>query len=432
MTNRQFYESGNKKATEAVKADQEGRFSDAIYLYQQALIHYQTGLYYEKMPSTGRIITTHTEAYMKRVEELQFLLKANEVEPDNPISPQQQQHASQVMNNEMNNNDPDRENNQSIAEMQVKPNVTWKDIIGMSKIKTILYQSVILPREMPHIFVGNRQPSRSILLYGPPGVGKTEIAKALANESNMAFFVITSTDIINKYIGESERNVRRMFETIRQHRPCILFIDEIDSLCKDRSDSNDKTNTIQEFLTQMDGITNNLEGILFMGNTNRPWVLDDGILRRFNRRIYVPLPDLGERFELLQYYLSKNKDDVDSSITDEALLELSGEMQHFSGSDIKSFIHSAYQKTISLITDATHYKAIKDKDGQVFVIPCESNEPGAKSCLYSQIKDKTKIHAPSITIKHLKETMSICKPSVNLSYLEKYENWTKEYGEDAS
>jgi vacuolar protein-sorting-associated protein 4 len=437
MSNRQFYDSGAKKAELADRADKEGRYQDAIDLYYQALQAFQVGLRHEKMPSTTCIITKHTEAYMRRIDQLKLLQKEH---PEPPTSVLNHQKTSKTLKAGvvMTENDStlDEEacsdsSSPAVTQLGEKQCVTWQDIIGLEKVKAILHQSVVLPREMPHIFEGNRQPVQSILLYGPPGTGKTQIARALAYESQMAFFVVTASDIINKYIGESERNTRQMFETVRQNRPCILFIDEIDALCKDRENSGDKTNTVQEFLTQMDGITNNLDGILFMGNTNAPWLLDHGIRRRFNKRIYVALPSIEERLALLCYYLAKNVNDIGTPIENEPLLMLVEQMTHYSGADIKELIRSAYEKTLQCITEATHFKPAKQGE-EVVVIPCHSTDPSARPLLYSAIHDKSKIRAPALTMEMLQEAIRDCKPSVNEKDLEKYETWTRHYGENAT
>lgn len=438
MSNRQFYDSGAKKAELADRADKEGRYQDAIDLYYQALQAFQVGLRHESMPSTTCIITKHTEAYMKRIDQLKLLQK--EYPESSPPSLSNHQKSSRTLKTGVMTGNgsllgeeasSSGSNSSSVAQLDEKQRVTWQDIIGLEKVKDILHQSVVLPREMPHIFEGNRQPVQSILLYGPPGTGKTQIARALAYESQMAFFVVTASDIINKYIGESERNTRQMFETVREHRPCILFIDEIDALCKDRENSGDKTNTVQEFLTQMDGITNNLDGILFMGNTNAPWLLDHGIRRRFNKRIYVALPSIEERLALLYYYLAKNVNDIGEPIESNALLELVEQMVHYSGADIKEFVRSAYEKTLQCITEATHFKPARQGE-EVVVIPCHATDPNARPLLYAAIYDKSKIRAPALTIDMLQETIQDCKPSVNEEDLKKYETWTTHYGENAT
>ena len=131
-----------------------------------------------------------------------------------------------------------------------KPNVSWDDVAGLDNAKQSLQEAVILPSRYPELFEGQRKPWKGILLYGPPGTGKSFLAKACATEADAKFFSVSSSDMVSKYMGESERLVRTLFEMARENRPSIIFIDEIDSLCGSRSEGeNDATRRIKtEFL----------------------------------------------------------------------------------------------------------------------------------------------------------------------------------------
>merc|ERR1712227_1194362 len=175
-----------------------------------------------------------------------------------------------------------------------KPNVKWSDVAGLDAAKESLKEAVILPIKFPHLFTGNRKPWRGILLFGPPGTGKSFLAKAVATEANNStFFSVSSSDLVSKWLGESEKLVKNLFEVAREKKPSIIFIDEVDSLCSSRSDNGSESarRIKTEFLVQMQGVGNDNDGILVLGATNIPWVLDAAIRRRFEKRIYIDLPE---------------------------------------------------------------------------------------------------------------------------------------------
>ena len=181
------------------------------------------------------------------------------------------------------------------------PDVTFDDVAGMYEVKEVVRDKVIYPRLYPHLFKTFRKKSGGgILLYGLPGTGKTMIAKAIAKETGAKMFTVKPSDLLSKWFGNSEKNVRRLFNAARTERNAVIFFDEIEGFaCSRDSESDSMNRVVGELLTQMQGVTDgdDEDRILLIAATNRPWDIDSAFLRpgRFDERIYVPLPDKDAR-----------------------------------------------------------------------------------------------------------------------------------------
>ncbi|CAF0819758.1 unnamed protein product [Adineta ricciae] len=221
-----------------------------------------------------------------------------------------------------------------------RPHVKFDDIGGQEGAKRALEEAVILPVLRPEMFTGLRAPVRGILLFGPPGNGKTMLAKAVASEAKARFFNISASSLTSKYVGEGEKLVRALFAAARELQPSIIFIDEVDSLLTARKESeHDAMRRLKtEFLVQFDGVqTNNDDRILVLAATNRPFELDDAALRRFPRRIYIQLPDRSTRIQLLKHLLLKQEHDL----TGKDFERIANETDGYSGSDLTALAKDA-------------------------------------------------------------------------------------------
>ncbi|XP_063161979.1 spastin isoform X5 [Candoia aspera] len=220
------------------------------------------------------------------------------------------------------------------------PSVKFDDIAGQELAKQALQEIVILPSLRPELFTGLRAPARGLLLFGPPGNGKTMLAKAVAAESNSTFFSISAASLTSKYVGEGEKLVRALFAVARELQPSIIFIDEVDSLlCERREGEHDASRRLKtEFLIEFDGVQSSGEDrILVMGATNRPQELDDAVLRRFTKRVYISLPSEETRLLLLKNLLSKQG----NPLTQKELAQLARMTDGYSGSDLTALAKDA-------------------------------------------------------------------------------------------
>jgi transitional endoplasmic reticulum ATPase len=220
------------------------------------------------------------------------------------------------------------------------PKVKWEDVGGLEDVKQALKEAVELPLQNPECFkrLGIRPP-RGILLYGPPGCGKTYIVKALANESGSNFIAVKGPEILTMWVGESERKLREVFKRAKQVAPAIILFDEIDSLAPRRGvdyGSHVTEQIVSQFLTEMSGIEE-MEGVVVIGTTNRPDIVDPALLRpgRFDRLIYVPAPDEKTRLEILKVHTKE------MPLKGVNLEKLAKETDGYSGADLESLSREA-------------------------------------------------------------------------------------------
>jgi len=225
------------------------------------------------------------------------------------------------------------------------PNVKWEDVGGLEEIKQTLIEAVEWPLKYPDLFdYAHTRPPKGILLSGPPGCGKTLIAKALANESEVNFIAVKGPELMSKYIGESEKGVREVFLKAKQAAPTILFLDEIDSLVPQRGMSGDSQVTervISQFLTELDGIEE-LKGVVVLAATNRKDLIDPSILRagRFDVILDLPLPDKKSREKIFQVHLKKKP------LEEVSPARLAEETEGLSGADIEAICREASMAAI--------------------------------------------------------------------------------------
>ncbi len=230
---------------------------------------------------------------------------------------------------------------QQVAQEKVR----FSSIVGMDALKKTIRLKIIEPFLKPGLFQRFRMGSGGgILLYGPPGCGKTMLARAVANECEAEFIAVGVSDVLTMWQGESERNLASMFERARSHTPCVLFFDELDALAYARSKaSSASTRTVvNEFLTQLDGLGKDNQGVLVLAATNMPWDVDDAMKRpgRFSRQIFVPPPDAAARQEMLRIKLTG----VPAESLD--LPALAARTPHCSGADIDGLIELAKESAL--------------------------------------------------------------------------------------
>jgi SpoVK/Ycf46/Vps4 family AAA+-type ATPase len=236
--------------------------------------------------------------------------------------------------------------------LREKPKVTFNDIAGLDDAKRAIREAIIYPIRRPDLFPLGWP--RGILLFGPPGTGKTTLAAAVANEVDAEFLYVDAALIMSKWLGEAEKNVKKLFNYARskaqEGTPVIIFIDEIDALLGvHMNEVGGEVRVRNQFLKEMDGIQDKSAKlhVYVIGATNKPWKLDEPFIRRFQKRIYVPLPDRRARLQLLKILTKKIKlsDDVD-------LGRLADMLEGYSGSDIRDIVQSAYIRTVRELFEA--------------------------------------------------------------------------------
>lgn len=223
-----------------------------------------------------------------------------------------------------------------------KPKIRFDDVGGMESIKEEIRLKIIHPLKHPELYQAyGKAVGGGILMYGPPGCGKTHLARATAGEINAGFIAVGISDVLDMWIGNSERNLHELFEQARRNRPCVLFFDEVDALGASRADMRQNAGRmlINQFLSEMDGVKSSNEGVLILAATNAPWHLDSAFRRpgRFDRILFVPPPDTAARAAILRLHLrGKPVDDVDVD-------HIAKKADGFSGADLRAVVDLAVE-----------------------------------------------------------------------------------------
>ncbi|XP_061383447.1 fidgetin-like protein 1 isoform X2 [Danaus plexippus] len=275
--------------------------------------------------------------------------------------------------------------------------VGWEDIAGLEHAKSVIQEAVVWPLLRPDIFTGLRRPPRGILLFGPPGTGKTLIGKCIASQCKATFFSISASSLTSKWIGDGEKMVRALFAVARCHQPAVVFMDEIDSLLSARGDSeHEASRRIKtEFLVQFDGTnTGEDERLLVVGATNRPQELDDAARRRLVKRLYIPLPGLEARHQIIYNLLSRER----HSLSSNDMRLVSEQCEGYSGADVRSLCAEAAMGPVRALTDITSISA-------------------------SQVRP--------VNVQDFQSALQRVRPSVSQDDLGQYVKWNETYGHGA-
>lgn len=365
-----------KYAQEAIELERKGSKRIAITKYQRAVevLLKLCSLY--PQAAQNKVYTEHAESYKKRIQELQ-----SEAPIEHPPDVQDPKDAKIKFDQWV---------------LTEKPDISWNDIAGLERPKRAIEESIIFPVRRPDLFPLGWP--RGILFFGPPGCGKTLLAAAIATEIKGVFFCADAATLMSKWLGESERNVLQLFNKAREvsegGQPAIVFLDEVDSLMGVRGEEvGGEVRVRNQFLKEMDGILDKKKKyhVYVIGATNKPWVLDEPFIRRFQKRIYVPLPDIKARMDMLQLYAQNLKfnNNVDFA-------ELGRMTEGYSGGDIRDLFQS------------TQLKVVRD-----FFQQGRANDPIA-------IPDP-------ITMEDFQTIITTRRPSVSQSNLKHYFDWDETF-----
>jgi SpoVK/Ycf46/Vps4 family AAA+-type ATPase len=384
--------SASKYASEAIKFDSQGARGMAIANYQKAIDSLVKLIQLYPTSKLNPIYKERTTSYQKRIKALQ---ESRGVEPaiDPKASPEEQK---ANLKKQQDTNDFED------LIMKEKPNVSWDEVVGLDDAKNALRESIVYPTKRPDLFPLGWP--KGLLLYGPPGCGKTILAAATASEMDGYFINVDAASMMSKWLGEAEKNVSKLFNMARSYaekegKPVILFVDEVDSLLGTRSSEvGGEIRTKNQFLTEMDGVNDKGKDLKMyvVGATNKPWSLDWPFLRRFQKRIYVSLPTQEAREKLFDLYTSPLKKDLKIRSTELARL-----FDGYSASDIKDVCQAAQLKTVNELFNSPNFK-----------------EPVAGE------------HQPQprdLTMADFRSIMTRRKPSVSTEMIRAYYKWSEEF-----
>jgi len=328
-------------------------------------------------------------------------------------------------------------------------------VVGLQHIKDRLKEAVLLPIVHPQLFDSSRRPWKGILLYGPPGTGKSRCMEALAADIKCSYIQVSASDIVSKHQGDSEKAVKGLFDRARASKPCVLFFDEIDSIGGKRSDDKESSRgVLTELLKQMDGVGTNTEGITVVGATNHPGELDPALRRRFELRLFVPMPGTKARIKILQLHIGD--DPATTSLTNQDITNAAENTKGYSGADLAVVANEALMTPVRQCVKSNYFRSVPGDgvsagqstgyllsafnfiaskftklvvpEGDV-VVPCESYELGARQInMMDPEFPCSKLRTNPVTAKDLREALEKIKPSVSPTMMQEYKIFSEQYG----
>ncbi|KAF6776963.1 hypothetical protein AHF37_03531 [Paragonimus kellicotti] len=433
-------QKGIAYANEATAKDKDGELAEALPLYEKAIDYLLHASKYEAPdPKVKTTLRDKCASYLTRAEKIKKLLNEKKTKGSSAGGTKQKK-PKDSSKEDSDKDDEEKEklkNSLQGAIIVERPNVSWDDVIGLSAAKEALKEAVILPIKFPHLFKGGRTPWRGILLYGPPGTGKSYLAKAVATEANSStFLAVSSSDLVSKWLGESEKLVKTLFTMAREKKPSIVFIDEIDSVCSSRNDNESESarRIKTEFLNQMQGVATDNEGVLVLAATNIPWILDSAIRRRFEKRIYIPLPEAPERSNMFQANLEKTA----HTLTQSDFASLGQQSEGYSGADIAIVAREAMMMPVRKVQTATHFKRVSGvspvdptKIVDDLLTPCSPGDPGAIEMSWTDVPSD-KLKEPPVCMIDMLQALQRNKHTVSQNDLVKLNQFTVEFGQEGS
>lgn len=412
MNAAEFYRRGISYLEKAVTADENKDYTEAKEFYERACAEFLLGVKRDNNLERRNRHIGRLKEYLSRAETVKALSQKNGSRKRFKVS------------NEVDESERG-----------------FNKVAGMEHVKQSMREAVILPMTQPQLFTGKRVPWKGVLLFGPPGTGKSFMAQALSEEADVNFVGISSSDIVSKYQGESERAVKALFEDARKSKkPTVIFIDEVDSIGGSRdkksgTGGNASVRLLTELLKQMDGLGSENAGITVIGATNHAEEIDPALRRRFEKRLYVPLPGMKSRMQILESNIGTDPDL--HSLSKKDFVKLAKITKGYSCSDLTNVVNEALMIPVRHCQKASYFKEVATKQSmwekvtqgpKTQLVPCPSNDPqGKKMKMFDPDFPADRLLVPKVTFTHVANAIKKLKPSVSEAEIKRHEEFAQKF-----